>query len=144
MTVNDGHGRCNPSRKGHQPHIWLIWRVSAQIINCAGDHVTLEKSVIIIRGCFKKTLLKEMNDFLTLKMLPLALALIKRKNCHLFDTFVTHALFNGKFSLAIRNSKFSCKMGIFWPMGQKDGDILFWSTPEPMVTILAFKNHKCP
>ena len=26
--------------------------------------------------------------------------------------------FNGKFSLAIKKSKFSCKMSFFWPMGQ--------------------------
>ena len=28
-------------------------------------------------------------------------------------------LFNGRFSLAIKNSKLSCKKSIFWPMGQK-------------------------
>ena len=39
-------------------------------------------------GCLKKTPLKEMCDFLTLKMLPLALALIKTKICHLFDPFL--------------------------------------------------------
>jgi len=33
---------------------------------------------------FKKTHLKEMTDFLTLKMLPVALALIKPKKRHLF------------------------------------------------------------
>ena len=52
--------------------------------------------------------------------------------------------FNGNFSLAIKNSKFSCKMSIFWPMGQKDGDFLFWSTPEPMVTFLGLKNQTSP
>ena len=41
----------------------------------------------------KKTLLKEMCDFLTLKMLPLALALIKTKNCHLFDPLVRKCSF---------------------------------------------------
>ena len=44
-------------------------------------------------GCLKKTLLKEMCDFLTLKMLPLDLALIKTKNCHLFDPSVRRCLF---------------------------------------------------
>ena len=39
-------------------------------------------------GCFKKTHLKEMCDFLTLKRLPLGLALIKTKNRHLFDPLV--------------------------------------------------------
>ena len=38
--------------------------------------------------CLKKTPLKEMCNFLTLKMLPLALALIKTKNRHLFDPLV--------------------------------------------------------
>ena len=34
--------------------------------------------------------------------------------------------------------------GIFWSMGKKDGDFLFWSTPEPMVTFLGLKNHTSP
>ena len=42
--------------------------------------------------------------------------------------------YNGRFSPAIKNSKFPCKMSIFWSMGQKDGYFLFWSTLEPMVT----------
>ena len=29
-------------------------------------------------------------------------------------------------------------------MGQKDGDILFWSMPEPMVPFLGLKNHTSP
>ena len=37
-----------------------------------------------LRGVLKKTLLKEMCDFLTLEILPIALMLIKRKICHLF------------------------------------------------------------
>ena len=85
-----------------------------------------------------------MCDFLTLKMLPLALALIKTKNCHLFDPLEKNCPFSIKISLAIKNSKFSCEMSIFWPMGQKDGDFLFWSTPEPMVTFLGLKNHTSP
>ena len=35
-------------------------------------------------------------------------------------------------------------LGIFWPMGQKDGNYLFWSTPEPMATFLGFKNYTSP
>ena len=38
-----------------------------------------------LQGVWKKSHLKEMCDFLTQKMLPLALVLIKTKNCHLFD-----------------------------------------------------------
>ena len=53
-------------------------------------------------------------------------------------------LFSGKLSLAIENSKFSFKMSIFWPMGQKDGNFLFWSMPEPMVTFMGLKNHIYP
>ena len=78
-----------------------------------------------------------MSDFLTLKMLPLAVTLIKIKN--LFAPLVMV-----KLSLAIENSKFACKMSIFWPMGQKGGDFLFWSMPEPMVTFLGLKNHSSP
>ena len=54
----------------------------------------------------KKMSLKEMFDFLTLKMLPLALALFKTKNCHLFDPLDKIALFQWKFSLAIKNEHF--------------------------------------
>ena len=38
--------------------------------------------------------LKEMCDFLTLKMLPMALALIKTKNRHLFDPLVKNCPFS--------------------------------------------------
>ena len=47
-----------------------------------------EKIGNLYTGCLKKTPLKEMCDFFTLKMLPLALALIKTKNRHLFDLLV--------------------------------------------------------
>ena len=40
--------------------------------------------------------------------------------------------------------KFPLKKGNFWPMGQKDGDFLFWSTLEPMVTFLGLKNQTSP
>jgi len=40
--------------------------------------------------------LKEMCDFLTLEMLPLALALIKTGNRHLFNPLVKKALFQWK------------------------------------------------
>ena len=32
----------------------------------------------------------------------------------------------------------------FWPRDQKDGNFLFWSTPEPIVTFLGLKNHTSP
>jgi len=50
-------------------------------------------------GCLKKTPFKEMCDFLTLKMLPLAPALIKTKNRHLFDPLVKNWLFSMENSL---------------------------------------------
>ena len=48
--------------------------------------------------------------------------------------------FNVKFSSAIENSKFSCNMSIFWPIGQKDGNFLFWSTTRANM-FLGLKNH---
>ena len=50
-------------------------------------------------GCLKKTHHKEMCDFLTLKMLPLALALIKTKNRNLFDLLVKNCPFSMENSL---------------------------------------------
>ena len=49
--------------------------------------------------------------------------------------------FNGKLSTAIENSKFSGKMS---QMGQKDGNFLFWSMLELMVTFLGIKNESSP
>ena len=43
--------------------------------------------------------------------------------------------FNGKFSLAIENSKLSCEISIFWPMDHKDRDFLFWSTLKNSKTL---------
>ena len=39
---------------------------------------------------------------------------------------------------------FPLKKGIFWPMGQKDGNLWFWSMLEPVVTFLGLKNHTSP
>ena len=39
---------------------------------------------------------------------------------------------------------FPLKKVNFWPMGQKDVDFLFWSTPEPMITFLGLKNNTSP
>ena len=86
----------------------------------------------------KKTHLKEMCDFLTLKMLPLALALIKTK----IPIFLTHwsenADFTWEFEFLMPGENFPLKKVNFWPMGQKD---FFLSMPEPMVTFLGLKNH---
>ena len=59
-------------------------------------------------GCLKKTHLKEMCDLLTLKMLPLTLALIKTKNRHLFDPLVRKCLefFNGLRQFSIEKGHF--------------------------------------
>ena len=53
----------------------------------------------LLQGESKKMSVKEMFDFLTLKMLPLALALIKTKNCNLFDPLVKNCPFSMKISL---------------------------------------------
>ena len=52
-----------------------------------------------LQGESKKMSVKEMFDFLTLKMLPLALALIKTKNRHLFDPLVKNCPFSMEISL---------------------------------------------
>ena len=39
---------------------------------------------------------------------------------------------------------FPLKKVNFLPMDQKDGDFLFLSTPESMVTFLELKNHTSP
>ena len=82
-----------------------------------------------------------MCDFLTLKKLPLALALIKKKSIFFFTHDQKLPFFNGKFSPGIKNSKFSCKMSIFWPIDQNDGKFLFWSMPEPIVIFLGLNNY---
>ena len=77
---------------------------------------------LIHTGWVKKALLKVMGHFLTLKMLPLAMVLIKTKKSPSFWPIGQKlTFFNGKLSPGIKNSKFSCKMSIFWLMGQKDG-----------------------
>ena len=62
---------------------------------------------------------KEMCDFLTLKMLPLALVLIKTKNHQ--KMLILHE--NLEFFMDRNN--FPLKKGNFRPMGQKDGNFLF-------------------
>ena len=62
-----------------------------------------------------------MCEFLDLKVLPLALVLIKTKIAIFLTHWSENALFSGKLSLAIENSNnHVCKMSIFWPMGKKD------------------------
>ena len=56
-----------------------------------------------------------------------------------FEPFTVH--FTWKIVLI---TKFSCKMGGFWPMGLKDGIFQVWSTPEPLVTFLGLKNYSSP
>ena len=65
--------------------------IKVWLINCLSllDRYPLLSSTV----CLKKTPLKDMCDFLTLKMLPLALALIKTKNRHLFDPLVRKCSF---------------------------------------------------
>ena len=52
--------------------------------------------------------------------------------------------FHENLEFSMPGDNFPLKKGNFLPMGQKDCDFLFWSTPEPMVTFLGLKNHTCP
>lgn len=75
----------------------------------AHHNLGLDHLISLYSG-FKKTHLKEMTDFLTLKMLPVALALIKPKKRHLLAPLVqNHPFYIGNCS----NSKFSFKIGDF-------------------------------
>ena len=102
----------------------LIVRLSSQPACLSVNKWTNLSPLHDIYRVSKKTHLKEMCDFLTLKMLILALALIKTKNRHLFDPLIKKSPFSMEkcLYLVIKNFNFSCKMSIFWPMGQKDGD----------------------
>ena len=57
--------------------------------------------------------------------------------------FLTHwskiSLFQSKIFSRHQKLKFSCKMSIFCPMGQKRWWFLFWSTQLPMVRFLRLK-----
>ena len=68
-----------------------------------------------------KTLVKDKCDFLTLKLLPLALALTKTNNCHLFDPLVR-------------------KCPFYIQLGDKCNAFFL----EPMVSFLGLKNHASP
>ena len=76
--------------------------------------------------------------FSTLKMLPLALALIKTKNRHrlLLDQLIGQKLpiLHEQLEFWMTRDNFPLKKRGFWAMGQ-----LFWSTPEPMVTFFRVK-----
>ena len=64
----------------------------------------------LLQGVSKKTHHKEMRDFLTLKMLPLALSLIKPEKRHLLAPLVKTTHFTWEIVLI---TKFSCKIGGF-------------------------------
>ena len=74
--------------------------------------------------------IKEICEFFTLKMLPMALELIRAQN--LFDLFVKNCThFTREI---IMTTKFSCKVDGFLPMSQKGGVFVFWSMLEPLET----------
>ena len=80
--------------------------------------------------CVKKMHIKEMCDFLTLKKVTIGSGVDQSKKSPSFWPIGQKMPFlNGKLSPAIEILKFKCKMSIFLPMGQKDGDFLFWSMP---------------
>ena len=74
-------------------------------------------------------------------MLLVTLPLIKPEKRHLFAPLVKNHPFSWEIVLI---TKFSCKIGGFWPMGLKDGVFQVWSTREPMVTFLGLKNPSSP
>ena len=70
-------------------------------------------------------------------MLLLAQALIKTKNCHLFDPIGQKMLIlHENLEFLMPGENFPLKKVNFWQMGQKDGDFLFWSTPQQKITHL--------
>ena len=82
--------------------------------------------------------MEDMCNFLTLKMLQMALVLIKTKNCYHY--FLTHLLKTTHFTWELSGqNNFPCKIGVFWPIGQNDGNFVFWSILEPLVTFLGLK-----
>jgi len=97
-------------------------------------------NVYIYKVSKKTWFLCEMCDSLTLKMKPFNQIKTSKQKITIFLSYLSKLpFFNGKFVLVILKSNFACKMSILWPMGQKDEDFLFWSTPEPMVTFLVLK-----
>ena len=117
--------------------IWLETEILLPIAFWCGQGCGSEGN---IQGESKKMSVKEIFDFLTLKMLPLALALIKTKNRHLFDQFLK----NPTFSMGNCLCNCLCKMHIFLPMGQKDTDffvLINASAKQLMVTSLGLKNN---
>ena len=75
-------------------------------------------------------------------MLPLALALIKTSPSfwHIFQKSLH--FFNGKFSLIIQKSIFSCKMRIFWFMGKKMVIFCFYQQSMLESTMVSFLGLK--
>ena len=81
-----------------------------------------------------------MCDFLTLKMLPLAI----KKWPSFWPIDQKIPILHEKLEFWMTRDNFPLKNRGFWEMGQKDGDFLFWSMPEPMVTFLGLKTHTSP
>ena len=83
---------CCQHRVNQQHHNKQVRSLYSFLI-VGGPNYDIFIYLIVSYSVSKKTHLKEMCDFLTLKMLPLALALIKTKNCHLFDPLVKNCPF---------------------------------------------------
>ena len=67
-----------------------------------------------------------MCDFLTLKT--------KQKSPSFWAIGQKMHILHENLELLMAKENFPLKKGNFWAIGQKDGDFLFWSMPEPMVT----------
>ena len=67
----------------------------------------------------QKMLLKDMCDFFNPKNVTIGSSIDQNKKLPSYWPISEKTLFfNGKLSLVIQNTNFSCKMGIFWPMSQ--------------------------
>ena len=88
-------------------------------LECVIKYICQNLLLLHLQGVSKKTPLKEMCDFLTLKMLPLALALIKTK----IAIFLTHWSENAHFTWEFRVfdvwREFSIEKGQFLTNGSK-------------------------
>ena len=69
-------------------HFLFFFNDNNMIFALNATRIYLLEVILLYRVHLKKTPIKDMCDSLTLKMLPLALALIKTNNRHLFDPLV--------------------------------------------------------
>ena len=77
--------------------------------------------------------------------MPYKKTLWRKKMCDFFwPTGQKMLILHENLEFLMTRENFPLKKCKFWPMGQKDGDFLFWSMPGPMETFLGLKNHTYP